>query len=228
MLKNLKQYFNILGNALIGIAFGYVCFYLILNIYHYQEIRRTAYIDFTTDTIVKDIDDTLKKIDDNISKFDKQNYNGVLLYKDASNVSKKLKVCTNSFRNKTFTELRSKNRIDILDVYNLRESFASDILNDCIVFQLYELVSEDSINDKFIIENKKMLKYYMDDLLQDTSYLKKDLDSNSSYFYNTDIVSSVVKNDVRDGFYDVLSSYRRTLKFVELISDWYGSRVGGA
>ena len=66
-----------------------------------------------------------------------------------------------------------------------------------------------------------MLQYYMDDILEDVSYLKKDLVSNSSYFYNTDITNSMIKNNVRDGFYEVLSSYQRTLNFVELIYDWF-------
>jgi len=228
MLRNFRQYFVVLGNALIGIAFGYTCFFLLLNIYHYQEIRREAYIDFENDVVVKEIDESLKKIDANIAKFNSNRYNGTLSYGDASKMERKLKTCVSAFRNETFTEIRSKNRINIVDVYNFNESFSSDVLNDCIVFQLYELASSDSINDSFIAGNKKMLKYYMDDLLQDTSYLKRDLESKSGYYYSTDIVSSMVKNDTRDGFYEVLSSYRRSLKFVELISDWFASRVGGA
>jgi len=227
MLNSFKQYFVILGNALIGIAFGYTCFFLLLNVYHYQEIRREAYIDFENDVVIKEIDASLKKIDTNISKFNTSKYNGTLSYGDASKMQRKLKACVSSFRNETFTQIRTDNRINIIDVYNFRKSFSEDILNNCIVFQLYDLTSKDTIDDYFIKDNKKLLKSYMDDLLQDTSYLQKDLDSNSGYYYNTDIVSSMVKNQTRDGFYEVLSSYRRSLKFVELISDWYSSRVGG-
>lgn len=221
MLNSFKQYFVILANALIGIAFGYACFYLILNLYHYQEIRRVAYIDFENNASIKAFDEKLQKIESNISKFDSNNYKGELSYGDASKVQMKLKQCVSSFRNDTFTELRKENLIDIKDVYKFSESLSNDVLNDCIVFQLYELTTDNFIDNEYIEQNKKMLQYYMDDLLQDGSYLKKDLGGNSSYFYNTDITNSMVKNDVRDGFYEVLSSYQRALNFVELISDWF-------
>lgn len=227
MLKSFKQYFAILGNALIGIAFGYCCFYLLLNIYHYQEIRRTAYIDFENDIAIKEVDTILNNIDESIAKLSPNQYKGSLPYNTAFNIGKRLQICTNSFRNETFKELRDKKEIDIVDVYNFRKSFSSDVLNDCIVYQLYDFTVEGAINDEYIIENRKLLKSYMDDLLQDTAYLEKDLESNSEYFYNTDIVSAMVKNDTRDGFYEVLSSYRRSLKFLELIAEWYESRIGG-
>lgn len=228
MIKNFKQYFVILGNALIGIAFGYCCFYLILNIYHYQEIRRVAYIDFDNDIAIKDVDSILANIDANINKFDHENYKGTLSYNTALDMEKRLRVCTDSFRNKTFNELRSKKDISIVDVYNFSESFSNNVLNDCIVYQLYDLSLEGTINDNYFVENRKLLRAYMDDLLQENSYLNTDLESNSAYFYNTDLLSAMVKNNTRDGFYEVLASYRRALKYVELISDWYQSRVGGA
>ena len=227
MLKSFKQYFGILGHALIGIAFGYCCFYLLLNVYHYQEIRRSAYIDFENDVAIKEIDSILNNIDDSINKLSPNHYKGSLPYNTAFNIGKRLQVCTNSFRNKTFKELRDKKEIDIIDVYNFRESFSSNVLNECIVYQLYDFTLEGAINDEYMIKNRKLLRSYMDDLLQDTSYLEKDLESNSGYFYNTDMGYAMVKNNVRDGFYEVLSSYKRALKFVELISEWYESRIGG-
>ena len=68
----------------------------------------------------------------------------------------------------------------------------------------------------------------MDDLLQDTSYLKKDLYANSNYFFTTDMVALSVKNDVKDGFYEVMASYIKAAKFLDNISDWYQKEEGGA
>lgn len=221
MVKSLKQYFEFLGYALVGIAFGYCCFYLILNIYHYQELRRDVYINFESDASIMEIDNTLSKIEEFINESRESTASS-----EISTVTNKLEVCVNSFRNETFTNIRSKNRIDIIDVYNFSESFSNDVLNDCIVYQMYDLTYDDNSSISISSENKKLLRLYINDILQDTSYLKKDLDSNSSYFYNTDISNSMIKSEVRDGFYEVLSAYKRALKLVEYISDYYQSNGG--
>jgi len=228
MVKILRQYVKIIGYSLTGIAFGFAFFYLFLNIYHYSEIRREVYFDFSSDTAISQLSQTLSNVEKNLQAFQPNNYHGTLDYSDADLWRTRLQICVQSFRNDTYQKILSKEKLNIQDVEDLREVFTSQVLNNCVVTHLYSLIGEDTVNSRFIRENQKLLQYYMDDLLQDTSYLKKDLYANSNYFFTTDIVTLTVKNDVKDGFYEVISAYTRAAKFLELISDWYASEVGGA
>ena len=90
--------------------------------------------------------------------------------------------------------MKSKDRITIIDVYNLRESYENDILSSCIVNNLYWATTVDSanFNSSYLVNNKDMIQLYVNSLLDETSYLKKDLLNNSSYFYNTSIASSSI------------------------------------
>ncbi len=229
MMGMFRQYFVIIGNAFIGVVFGFAFFYLFLNIYHYQDIRRGSYIAVNEDNSMIVLDKTLERIQANIDQFQKDNYQGTMDYSKALLLNLKLQNCVNAFQNDTIQDLRKKTYIDIKDVYAFQESYENDILNDCIVTYLYALSDDpdQSFDDPYIIENKELLRGYMDTLLHETSYLKKDLYDNSSYYFTTDNFSLTVKNNVKDGFYEVLSAYNNASKFLEIISEWYADGVKG-
>lgn len=218
-----QNYFKTIGMALVGLAFGFAFFYLFLNLYHYQEIRRTTYFDASADASYLQLEETLVRIENNISSIQKSGNNSGI---NVVFVETGLKSCVNNFRNEEILALKEKKQLDIVDVYNLYNDYENKILNDCIVTKISSILFD---NDKYEdLDYKKILKYYRDDLLQDTSYLKKDLNNNSTYHFSTDSTSITVKNGVRDSFYEVLSAYNRAAKFLEIVSEWYSSELGGA
>ena len=137
--------------------------------------------------------------------------------------------CMASFDNETINGLRNKNKITIIDVYNLRESYENDILNKCVVNNMYWLTTiDESYGSKYLLNNKEMTKLYIDSLLTSyTSYLKKDLLNNSSYYYNTSIASTSVKDNTRDGFFEVMDAHNRVARLVLYLSDWYKMEAEG-
>ena len=211
-----------------GVAFGFAFFYLFLNIYHYREIRREAYIDFEQDASVLEFDSILERVQANVESLPTSDvYQGSLEYNDAALWQDNFRTCIKIFKNSTFQEIRTKQSLDILDIYKFRESFEQEVLNECIVKQLYNLVAQNPLNNSYLQQNKELLQAYMDDLLQDTSYLKKDLTANGNYYFTTDASNLIIKNDVKDGFYEVMSAYNRAARFLELMSNWYRDTVGG-
>ena len=84
-----------------------------------------------------------------------------------------------------------------------------------------------SINSSFLINNQELMKLYVEGLKNNTSYLKKDLLNNSSYYFNTSTASSGVKDNVRDGFYETLTAYKEASLYVEFLSNWFKNEVGG-
>lgn len=224
----LKQYMKIINYSLMGLTFAFASFYLLANAYHYLEIRKDFNVDFSSQTLVTDIDEKMNNVNKNISGFSAATYQGNLSTSQMMVIQQGLKGCINSFNNKTFQELRQKKTVGIVDVYNLRESYEDDVLSDCIVTNLHwtTTVSEDTYNSRYLLENKDMMKLYMDYLLNATSYVKKDLLNNSSYYFNT-TVASAVKNNTKDGFYEVIGAYNRAASFVEYVSEWFRNEVEG-
>ena len=72
-----------------------------------------------------------------------------------------------------------------------------------------------------------MISKHINLLLSNTTYLKKDILNNSSYFYNTNIASNSVKNNTRDGFYEVMDAYNAASDFILYISEWFRTEVEG-
>lgn len=224
-----KQYLKIINYAMMGLVFSFASFYLLSNAYHYLEIRKDLILDFNSQPLVKNLDQKVEKINENLSSFSIDNYHGDISLNQIQLIYFNLKSCVESFQNETIQSMRDKNKITIIDVYNLRESYENTILSSCIVNNLYWLttINPDTFPSPYLLNNQDMIQLYINTLLDETTYLKKDLLNNSSYFYNTSIASSSVKDNTRDGFYEVMGAYNKAISFVEFISDWFNSEFGG-
>lgn len=222
----LKQYLKIISYSLLGLVFAFASFYLLANLYHYLEIRKDYVADFSNHPIVTDIDKSLVQIQANINKFNSNTYSGSIPTLKMQSIKQNIEACLNSINNEEYRHMKSVNRISILDVYKLRETYENEVYNKCIVTNLYWLTELENINDSYLNNNKELTKYYFDTLKSLTSYLKKDLINNSSYYYNTSIVSASIKDNTKDGYYDVMDAYTKATNFVLYLSNWYRMEVG--
>lgn len=224
----IKQYLKIVNYSLIGLVFGFACFYILSNAYHYLEIRKDYIVDVDNERLTLEIENRLKNINENVSSFNANNYHGNISNTRMLLIYQNLNSCVNSFHNKIYKDIYSKNKITIIDVYNLRESYENNILNDCLVTNLHWTTSaNDNLGSNYLANNSYLIKLHMNLLSNETSYLKKDLLNNSSYFYNTLISSSSIKDNTKDGFYEVMSAYNKAASFVEFISIWFKNEVEG-
>ena len=228
-MEFIKQYIKIINYALMGLVFGFSCFYLLANGYHYLEIRKDHYVNLDTQPLIQEIEKKLDNINKNIASFNTNAYSGNIPNNKMMVISQNLKSCVSSFYNDTYKEVRNKNQISIVDVYNLRESYETDVLNTCIVTNLYwtTTITPDNFNSNYLNNNVGLIKLHINSLLNETTYLKKDLLNNSSYFFNTSIASSSIKDNTKDGFYEVMSSYNQAASFVEYMSEWFKNEVEG-
>ena len=227
-MEFVKQYLKIMSYVCCGLVFAFASFYLLANLYHYFELKKDYINNFDTDAIVVDIDSKLNKIAENAKSFNASTYTGKVSINKMNLVRENLMQCINSINNETVKSMRGKNRITIVDVYNLREAYDHDALNECVVKNLLWVTTlDDSFGSSYLVNNKYITKLYVDSLLSSTSYLKKDLINNSSYQYNTSIASSSVKDNTRDGFYEVMNAYNRVTDFALYVSNWYRMEAGG-
>lgn len=224
-----KQYLRIINYAMMGLVFVFAGFYLLSNAYHYLEIRKDLVLDFDSQPLVKNIEEKVEKIDSKLSSFSIDNYHGTISKNQMQLIYFNLKACVESFQNETMQSMKNKKKLTIIDVYQLRESYENNILSNCIVNNLYWLttISPETFPSLYLLNNQNMIQLYINTLLDETTYLKKDLLNNSSYFYNTSIASSSVKDNTRDGFYEVMGAYNKAISFVEFVSDWFNNEFGG-
>lgn len=225
----IKQYIKIISYALMGLVFSFAAFYLLINAYHYLELRKDYIDDFDNEALVLSFQEKMARVSNNISGFDANRYSGNIETSKMIVISSNLNACINSFNNETIKNMQGKKRITIVDVYNLRESYEDSILSKCITGSLYwtTSVNSDNFNSKYLVDNKDMMKLYVNSLVNETSYLKKDLINNSSYFFNTSIATASVKNNTKDGFYEVLNAYNKAANYVEFVSEWFRNEEEG-
>ena len=221
-----KQYIRIINYSLMGLVFGFAFFYLLSNAYHYLEIRKDFYVDYNTQPLVLEIQQKINRVEQNISQFNSNAYSGNVSINKMLSIHDNLETCVKKFNNQTIQGMTDKNRISIIDVYQLRESYENDILNDCINLLWTSTSNNENSSIPYLEQNQVLIELYVKSLRTETSYLKKDLINNSSYYYNTSVASSI-KNNTKDGFYEVMSSYNKALDFVEYISNWFYNEMEG-
>lgn len=227
-MEFIKQYFKIVNYALMGLIFMFAGFYLLVNAYHYLEIRKDYITDVSQENLVINLEEKLNSVLLNVASFNVNDYNGGISSNQMAITKTNLTSCVNQFRNETYNLIKNKDRITIVDVYNLRESYENNVLSKCIVNGLYwTTMVEDDYGSKYLFNNKDVTQLYVSSLLSETSYLKKDLLNNSSYFFNTSIASSSLKNNTKDGFYEVMSAYNKAADFVQYVSVWFKNEVEG-
>ena len=220
----IKEYLKILAYSLLGLVFAFASFYLLANLYHYLEIRKDFVTDFSKQAIIVNMEDSLSKIKNNVSKFNPNTYTGSVSVSKMTNNKNKILSCENNIQNEEYIKIKTTNRITILDVYNLRESYENNVYNNCIVSNLYWMVNDAPSGLKV---TEDLSKYYFESLKSATSYLKKDLINNSSYFYNTSVASASIKDNTKDGYYDVIDAYSKATNYVLYVSEWFRMEVGG-
>jgi len=220
----IREYFKILAYSLLGLVFAFASFYLLANLYHYLEIRKDFVTDFSKQSIIVNIEDSLDKIKNNVNKFNPNTYNGSVSVTKMTNIKNNILSCVDNIDNEEYKKLKASNRINILDVYNLRESYENNVYNNCIVSNLYWMTNEAPSGLKI---TEELNRYYFESLKSATSYLKKDLINNSSYFYNTSVASASIKDNTKDGYYDVIDAYSKATNYVLYVSEWFRMEVGG-
>ena len=224
----IKQYLKVISYVCTGLVFVFAAFYLLANCYHYMELRRDYQVSFNGHSLVVSLNETLNQVQENINSYNPNSYIGSLSNSKMTVIKQSLNQCIDVFNNETIKSMQDKTKITIVDVYKLRESYEDDVLNNCIVTNLYWLTTIDSsYGSTYLYNNKDITKLYIDSLLSSTSYLKKDLLNNSSYFYNTNVASTSMKDNTRDGFNEVMDAYNKAADFVLYVSNWFRMEAGG-
>ena len=201
----INEYIKVLAYSLIGLLFAYSAFYLIANIYHYQEIRKTYDKNIVEIDNYKKIKNNINKIKDNIT-LDSNNYTEETSL-SVKQLRNNLSNCLTYLDNDYLKYLKSKEKVDIKDVENLRAVVSNDVIHGCLIANIYYITSHNEYNMPFLEFNNR------------------DIQNNSSFYFNTKFINNNNYDKVGDHFNNLLDIYKESSNLVLIISDKYNKEV---
>lgn len=230
MKKFLLEYIKIIAYTVIGLVFAYSAFYLLINFYHYKELRSVVSIDVKEQPQYVEINEKIAQVKQNIGQFESNRYKGNVEVHHLLAIQGRMELCTREFQNETFVNLGKKTQLDVRDVDQFRLSYQNEVLSNCIVEQLYDLsVTGDEAKYQIpsLTRIAPFVRLDIENLLNATNYLRADLLNNSSYYFTTNHTSDTLQNKTRDGYGEVMGAYSRAADLLLNLSEWFKMEVEG-
>lgn len=223
----LKEYAKIFSYTMTGIVFVFASFYLIINIYHMKEVSASFILAIEEDANYNEINEKIQ----NIEKYTNVSVNKSKTKVDKqflANLNAKLKYCASALNNDTFKELANTKEMNIKEVYNLRNTLSSNVINGCLIEQLHYLTyynDKDGFSNGFT-KYSDYIKLNIDTISSKLNYIDKDFLNNSSYYYNSTNATASVMNKQKDMYEDIMNTYNQSASLVEMIAKWVYEEVG--
>lgn len=215
MRQLLLEYLYIVGYSIVGFVFGISFFLLFINLYHCVEVNGVYKKNNYELNSYKRIEDVLNKINKNIYTNSSNNSNSI---------SDKLKTCVNIISDSDTYTLMSKKNITIRDVYMLQQNLQDNIINECLIKQIYPITNK-KYDNNIINDYNLLLKNNIDMLRYRNNYLLDNIKNNSSYYFSSDNFKMNVFDVTKDNYYEVMSLYTDSLDllydFSLLYVDYY-------
>lgn len=215
--------FYIVSYIIITIVLGFAFFLFFINLYHMNEVN-TKYIKSDEELVVsQDIKKEISIIESKLNDVDLDLYVDKDNYELLSDTATRLNSCVNILKDEKLYNSMDKKEMSMLDIYKFQEDYENIIVNECLVKQLYGI---SNFNNKEDVMNK-FIKSNVDTILTDVSYVKNNLLNNSSYYFTTNSAKINVFDLNKESYYQIISSYRKSVNFVDMITDWYINFLGG-
>lgn len=227
MKEVLKEYAKIFSYTVTGIVFIFASFYLIMNVYHMQEVSSSFSLNVEEDENYKEIKEKIS----NINKYTNVSINkskGKADKQFLATLNSKLKYCSTALNNEVFKELENKKNMNIKDVYNLRNTLNANVINGCLVEQLHYLTyyNNKDGNSNGLTNYSNYIKLNIDSISNNLNYVDKDILNNSSYYYNSSNANLSVMNKHKDMYDTIMITYKEAASLVEMLSKWVYDEVG--
>ena len=222
--RNLK--YNILdfiSYLIITFIMGLSFFLLFINIYHYNEVNYVYEKDDEEIFIADELKKEVSVISLKLAAINLENYTKNANYSLLVDTNDRINKCVSILNNENLYNNLDKEKMSILDIYEFQENYENNVVDECLVKQLYGIVD---LGDESDIMNN-FIKNNIDIILTDVSYVKNNLLNNSSYYFSTNASKNNVFNLYKESYYQIVSSYRKTVNFVDMVTEWYIKSLGG-
>lgn len=223
MKKFLLDYINLIGYVVTILVFSIAVFVLLVNFYHYKDVNTVYTKPSDSKSAYESNKSKIEEIKDNVSVYNpndfKSNPNNLVYM----NVKSRLDQCVDKYTVSDVNKIFDKKVITVKDDYDLLTAYQNDIINGCIIMNIYSMdIPKESFQSvkPFITSNSKLL-------MNDTDYVKRTLQNNSSYSFGTKFDKTNVFDLTRDSYTRIESSYNFSVDFVLEVSRWFKNFITG-
>ena len=138
MKKFIREYLRVIAYTATGLVFVITSFYLLMNYYHSEEVKKPLYIS-ANDIDYVEYNEKLEEISDNLKKYDNSGNRDTNL---RTMYSKLISCHTVMQGDNTLAKMKVDTPFKPIDVYRLGSSFQSDVLNICWAMHLSYLIGD--------------------------------------------------------------------------------------
>ena len=222
--RNLKDnILDFISYLIITFIMGLSFFLLFINIYHCNEVNYVYEKDDEEIFIADELKKEVSVISLKLAAINLENYTENANYSLLVDTNDRINKCVSILNSENLYNSLDKEKMNILDIYEFQENYQNNVVDECLVKQLYGIVD---LGDESDIMNN-FIKNNIDIILTDVSYVKNNLLNNSSYYFSTNASKNNVFNLYKESYYQIVSSYRKTVNFVDMVAEWYIKSLGG-
>lgn len=221
--KKKHSVLNFVAYVITGFVLGIAFFLLFLNIYHYNEVNYVYEKSNEEIGVSKTLKSELEIVSTKLKTVNVEAHSNSSNYQVLVDTNERLNKCLNILNNEKLHHQLLKEKMTVEDIYDFQEIYQNEVVNECLVKQLYgisDLNEESDIMNNFIRNN-------IDMILTDVSYVKNNLLNNSSYYFVTNSSKNNIFDLYKESYYQIVTSYRKTVNFVDMVADWYINSLGG-
>lgn len=218
-----NEYTKVLAYTFIGLLFSYCSFFLIINIYHYQEVRKAYDNDVSKLEAYTSINNNIDLIKKNLN-VNVDNYKGTTDKFDMLTLQQNLSSCVDDLDSENLKKIINKKSINIKNVEKLRELVSNDVVNKCLIEKLYYVTYNNS-NIKFLTNDAVLVKMNIDTINSELEFINNDIINNSSLYFNTTDFLKTIDNKVGNNYNNLLNLYKRSSDVVLALSSKFNQEV---
>ena len=218
------EFLKLLSNSVLVLCLAFVSFLLIINLYHYKEIRSVYNTQSISNSDYIEYQELMKTVD---KKMKSVNYKKIA-DKKAENVYKYYEICKNQLDNSTFENIGKTNTFDSKIIYDSNYELMNEFGKSCLFsysFNIAKLYGNkvpsglERVND-YVTEKSSIV-------VDNANYLIRSGYQNSSYYFTTDVFKLTIADRVRIEYNLTVNNYKTLASSLNDVADWYVSEFGG-
>lgn len=219
------ELFDLLSGCVLIICLALASFLLVINIYHYKEIRYNQVINMNESADYKEYKDILNSVD---KKMKSVNISGVRYDSTAKPIYEYYEGCRKSLQEGTFATFESKTSVNSLDVYKANDEILKKYNKSCVFGIPYNITV---ISKSFKLNNSSNLfkntEVKRKIVIDNAEYLTKSGLGNSAYSFSTDTTRGGIYNKLSNETKLTVNNYRMMASILDDVANWYVNEFGG-
>ena len=219
------EFLDVLSGCVLVICLAFASFLLIINVYHYKEVRYAQVINLNENADYIEYKNTLKSVD---KKMKSVNISGVRYDSTAKPIYEYYEGCTKSLQNGTFATFESKDAVTGTDIYKANDEILKTYNRSCAFGIPYNITV---ISKSFKLSNSASLFKTTEGkrkiVIDNAEYLTKSGLGNSAYSFSTDTTRGGIYNKLSNETKLTVNNYRMIASILDDVANWYVDEFGG-